>query len=79
MQSIHFRTSPAARHPAALAVALAAALGASAVSCGDSTDPSPESIEAGREIFRFDTFGDEKFWTETCNARVSDCQARSRS
>ncbi|HEU4828573.1 MAG TPA: hypothetical protein VFT04_05210 [Gemmatimonadales bacterium] len=47
----------------ALTVAL---LGAAAVaSCDGSTDPSPETIEAGREIFRFDTFGDEKFWTDT--------------
>jgi mono/diheme cytochrome c family protein len=37
----------------------------SAVSCGDSNEPTPASIDAGREIFRFDTFGDEKFWTDT--------------
>ena len=55
----------AARRTAILAAALAAALGAGAASCGDSTYPTPASIEAGREIFRFDTFGDEKFWTDT--------------
>ena len=44
--------------------ALAIAFGVAAA-CGDSTEPTPESIEAGREIFRFDTFGDEKFWTDT--------------
>src|SRR5688500_13929123 len=27
--------------------------------------PDPESIASGREIFRYDTFGDEKFWTDT--------------
>src|ERR671913_1959951 len=30
------------------------------------TEPlDPALIAAGREIFRFDTFGDEKFWTDT--------------
>jgi mono/diheme cytochrome c family protein len=27
--------------------------------------PDPEVIATGKEIFRFDTFGDEKFWTDT--------------
>ena len=26
---------------------------------------SPATIAAGKEIFRFDTFGDETFWTDT--------------
>jgi mono/diheme cytochrome c family protein len=37
--------------------------------CGDGGDgptgPSPEQLAEGREIFRFDTFGDETFWTDT--------------
>jgi mono/diheme cytochrome c family protein len=37
--------------------------------CGDGdegpTGPSPEDVAAGKEIFRFDTFGDETFWTDT--------------
>jgi mono/diheme cytochrome c family protein len=37
--------------------------------CGDGddgpTDPSPEELAEGKEIFRFDTFGDETFWTDT--------------
>jgi mono/diheme cytochrome c family protein len=37
--------------------------------CGDGdegpTEPSPEDVAAGKEIFRFDTFGDETFWTDT--------------
>jgi mono/diheme cytochrome c family protein len=37
--------------------------------CGDGdngpTEPSPDDIAAGKEIFRFDTFGDETFWTDT--------------
>jgi mono/diheme cytochrome c family protein len=27
--------------------------------------PDPAEIATGKEIFRFDTFGDEKFWTDT--------------
>jgi mono/diheme cytochrome c family protein len=27
--------------------------------------PDPASVASGREIFRYDTFGDEKFWTDT--------------
>jgi mono/diheme cytochrome c family protein len=27
--------------------------------------PSPSEIAAGKDIFRFNTFGDEKFWTDT--------------
>jgi len=35
--------------------------------CGDGspTEPSPEQLQSGQEIFRFDTFGDEQFWTDT--------------
>jgi mono/diheme cytochrome c family protein len=37
--------------------------------CGDGdggpTEPSPEELAEGKEIFRFDTFGDETFWTDT--------------
>lgn len=52
---------------------VAAALGAAAVvlsACG-SDDPKPpepldpELVRQGREIFRFDTFGDEARWTDT--------------
>lgn len=40
--------------------------GASLASCTDgSNGPDPSSIASGREIFRYDTFGDEKFWTDT--------------
>ena len=39
----------------------------SIASCeGDrATGPTPAIIAAGRDILRFDTFGDEKFWTDT--------------
>ena len=37
--------------------------------CGDGnegpTEPSPEDAAQGKEIFRFDTFGNETFWTDT--------------
>jgi mono/diheme cytochrome c family protein len=40
------------------------------VSCGDDgpsdpQTPDPAQVEAGREIFRFDTYGDETFWSDT--------------
>src|SRR4051812_2570991 len=44
------------------------ALGATVlVSCHDDTPtgPSPEDVARGKDIFRFDTFGDEQFWTDT--------------
>ena len=48
--------------------AIIAALGVGSVaSCNADgvTGPDPRMIAAGRDIFRFDTFGDEKFWTDT--------------
>src|SRR6185437_5481170 len=37
------------------------------LACGTSsqTRPSPELFAQGQQIFRFDTYGDEKFWTDT--------------
>src|SRR5690348_6887164 len=37
------------------------------LACGKSspTQPSPQVIASGKQIFRFDTYGDEKFWTDT--------------
>lgn len=48
----------------ALVVVLA---GSFLASCGEDgpTAPNPALIAQGREIFRFDTFGDEQFWTDT--------------
>lgn len=43
------------------ALAMAAVAGLSG--CNDSTDP--EQLAEGRDIFRHDTFGDERFWTDT--------------
>lgn len=47
---------------------LMAALCAITAGCDDDDDPTgpdPDLIAQGREIFRFDTFGDEQFWTDT--------------
>jgi hypothetical protein len=56
----------------AAGAALTLALGGAAVSCSDDspTEPSPEPLDPalvaqGKDIFRFDTFGDEKYWTDT--------------
>src|SRR5689334_9863799 len=37
------------------------------ISCHDEGPggPSPADIAAGKDVFRFNTFGDEKFWTDT--------------
>jgi cytochrome c5 len=32
---------------------------------GGPTEPSPVQLAAGKQSFRFDTFGDETFWTDT--------------
>jgi mono/diheme cytochrome c family protein len=47
-----------------LGVALAGAL---LLACADDgpTGPSAEALEQGEQIFRFDTFGNERFWTDT--------------
>ena len=58
-----------------LPVAMSAALGVGLASCGggggvdDSQVPKlpldPQLVTAGQQTFRFDTFGDETFWTDT--------------
>ncbi|MEO6878049.1 MAG: hypothetical protein ABI205_06175 [Gemmatimonadaceae bacterium] len=47
-------------------------MGGLAISCDGTavTQPTPETLDpalvsAGKDIFRFDTFGDEKYWTDT--------------
>ena len=61
------RSSPRrGRLLARLCVATVSAIGLVGA-CDDDgpTEPSPEVIAEGRSIFRFDTFGDETFWTDT--------------
>ena len=40
-------------------------------------DMAPQTLAEGRQIFRFDTFGDEQFWTDT--ARMHEVVQRSVS
>ena len=52
----------------ALFCAAAAATAGLFAACGPdggSTEPSPQVVAQGKQIFRFDTFGDETFWTDT--------------
>src|SRR5688500_9637624 len=57
-----------------LGVLLALALVATLSVCDDDANPlgpeldrtvDPQLVAQGKEIFRFDTFGDEVFWTDT--------------
>jgi len=51
-----------------LALLSAAATGAVAASCGHRGGPAAPSgpvVDEGKQIFRFDTLGDESFWTDT--------------
>ena len=57
-----------ARIAAVIIAAIACALPLIVVACDQSTGPSandPAVISSGKNIFRFDTFGDETFWTDT--------------
>ena len=51
--------------------------GAAPTGFGVSSDMSPATIAEGRQVFRFDTFGDEQFWTDT--ARMHEVVQRSVS
>jgi mono/diheme cytochrome c family protein len=46
---------------------LGAVLAASLLACGDNgpDEPTPAQLAQGQQTFRFDTFGDETFWTDT--------------
>jgi mono/diheme cytochrome c family protein len=45
---------------------LAPALLISTLACnGGPTEPNPVQLAAGKQIFRFDTFGNQTFWTDT--------------
>jgi cytochrome c5 len=51
---------------------------ATATAGGPATDDlSPATVDEGRQTFRFETFGNEKFWTDT--ARMHEVVARSVS
>jgi hypothetical protein len=77
MKSIEFANNesspPASLRPTSLTVAVAAATLALLSACGGSSDDSAAltrasqaaQAEPGKQIFRFDTFGDEAQWTDT--------------
>ena len=57
-----------AMRPAVIGSLVVGAACASLAACDDGTGPStpsPQLIAEGQAIFRFDTFGDETFWTDT--------------
>ena len=57
-----------ARRPAAgltLAAATLAVTAGTLVACGGSDDDDDALVAQGRQVFRFDTFGDEAHWTGT--------------
>jgi cytochrome c553 len=60
---------PAVWTGVALPVIIGLTISLSMVACDDDddgpTEPSPQVIAEGQSIFRFDTFGDETFWTDT--------------
>lgn len=63
---VRARVSPRTLWTRRLVLIGAAAVGLVAVSCGGGpTGPSPQVINEGQQIFRFETFGDETFWTDT--------------
>ena len=50
------------------ATTMATTLATTLASCGGSDDDAPAAVnvvEQGKQIFRFDTFGDEAQWTDT--------------
>jgi len=47
------------------ALALAAVTTFGVIACVAKVAPEPATVEDGRKVFRFDTFGDEQFWTDT--------------
>lgn len=57
--------APGARQTMRWMVVGATMLAPLACRTSSATRPSPELIGQGQQIFRFDTYGDEKFWTDT--------------
>lgn len=50
---------------ASYAIALMGVASVGVLSCMAKVEPEPATVDNGRQIFRFDTFGDEQFWTDT--------------
>jgi mono/diheme cytochrome c family protein len=70
---------PLGTHRWTAAVGLTAALVGATIlaACDDDTPTGPgdEQLSRGQEIFRFDTFGDEQFWTDTLRMHEVVAQA----
>lgn len=61
-------TSPCSpRRTATAGILISNVLTVALLACGDGgpTEPSPVELAAGKQTFRFDTYGDETFWTDT--------------
>lgn len=82
------KQNPRMRRPLPLGVALSILVacaapnppsdtGVAGVSGSAGIDFSPQNLAAGRQIFRFDTFDDEQFWTDT--ARMHEVVQKSVS
>lgn len=67
-------TSPAAGERLTGVLAIGAVLIALCGACGNNgptnAPPDPALIAQGKDIFRFDTYGDESFWTDTLNLNL---------
>ncbi|HET6900210.1 MAG TPA: hypothetical protein VFK70_17795, partial [Vicinamibacteria bacterium] len=58
-----------------LAIGTLGAAGALALTAASSAAPDASKPTSGKDIFRFDTFGDETFWTDTL--RLNEVIAQS--
>ena len=59
------KVTPRGRSVVITTVLVSCSVVALAAACNQIMGPSPELIARGKDIFRFDTFGDETFWTDT--------------
>jgi Cytochrome c len=59
------KVTPRARSVVITTVLVSCSVVALVAACSQIMGPSPELIARGKDIFRFDTFGDETFWTDT--------------
>src|SRR5687768_7306246 len=62
--------TPGPSRMAGIAVAVGCSVVALMIACGDDgpsgpEPPDPALVAEGKDIFRFDTYGDETFWTDT--------------